>query len=329
MGPGAKFFTFNQLPLYTDDFYLRGLTNATDKDAIVLFNPADAIIVSPALLRSRKTLQEHIEYIQKNDVRKAIVAAEDIRFLLQCPSLECLWILPAVTAESFDYSPLYDMPNLTWLRCETVYGAKEEKSTHVDYSRFPMLRTLSVGGGKGHENVRLARNVATLSCWEGYPQADDLSGQLPGDALECLSLCQSRIRSLNGLGDCLRIRRLELSCLRNLTDITALRALADSLVYLEIEACGKIRDFSVLSELHNLEFLILKGSNVLPDLHFLQSLPRLKHLHLTMDVADGDLRPCLLLPYVRIQNRRHFSHSDKEMPKNYVNPDTVIPFGRS
>ena len=71
-----KFISFNQLPLYTDDFFWR-------EEAIVMFNPSDALIVSPVFLRSRKTLEEHIEYVRNNNIKKAIVIAEDINFLKQ------------------------------------------------------------------------------------------------------------------------------------------------------------------------------------------------------------------------------------------------------
>lgn len=101
--------------------------------------------------------------------------------------------------------------------------------------------------------------------------------------------------------------------------------MSDSLEYLQIESCGKIKEFSVLKELHNLEFLILKGSNILPDLSFLEYLPNLKYLHLTMNVADGDMSLCKNIPYVRIQNRRHYSHKDSDMSKEEIQYQEVVP----
>lgn len=34
-----------------------------------------------------------------------------------------------------------------------------------------------------------------------------------------------------------------------------------------------------------------------------------------MDVADGDLSPCLRLHYASCRNRRHFSLRDEQLPK--------------
>ena len=72
--------------------------------------------------------------------------------------------------------------------------------------------------------------------------------------------------------------------------------------------------------------LILKGSNTLPDLSFVKEMPKLQNLHLTMNVEDGNLSICEQLPYVRIKNRKHYSHQDDELPKNYTDPNVIIPF---
>ena len=321
-----KFVSFNQLPLYTDEFFFRNLNDINSKDALVVFNPADAIVVSPVFLRSRKSLQEHIEYIRNNNIKKVIVVAEDIHFLTQCPSIEYLMVLPAITANEFDYSPIYKMPNIKWLQCETIYGANEDKVSTIDYSRFQGVKRLGVSGGKGHLNVHAAKEVVSMIFDFGFPNAKTLIGFISGETLENFSISQSPIQSLEGIEVASQLRRLELAYNRRLTDISALCHLGESLRYLEIDTCGKIRDFSVLKELHNLEFLVLKGSNILPDLSFIKEMPKLRNLHLTMNVEDGNLSLCEQLPYARIKNRKHFSHKDSELPKNYTDPNQVIPF---
>lgn len=321
-----KFKTFNQLPLFTDGFFLRHLDDLARKDALVIHNPPEALVTSPVLLRSRKSLEEHIAFIRENGIKKAIVVAEDLGFLIQCPTLEYLWVLPSMDAEYFDETPIYSMPNLKWLRLHTTAGLDDRQVASVDYSRFRSLQWLSIHGAAGHRNVHLAGSPVSLLFQEGYPQAGDLRNTFPGAGLRNFCICQAPIVSLSGLEAAGQLRRLELSCNRRLTDISALRAVKDTLACLEIDTCGKIRDFSVLGELENLEYLILKGSNVLPGLSFLDLLPKLKHLHVTMNVADGDLSPCLRLPYARIQNRKHYSHKDQDLPKAYSNPDDEYPF---
>ena len=46
-------------------------------------------------------------------------------------------------------------------------------------------------------------------------------------------------------------------------------------------------------------------------------MPNLKVLNLGMDVADGDLRLCMNVPYVTCKNRRHFNLRDAELPKRH------------
>ena len=92
------------------------------EDQIVVIDPPNVIWEAPVVPRSRKTLDEHIKYIRDNNIKKALVIAEDIAFLRQCPSLEELQVIPPYSAAAFDYSPLYDMPNLKKLNCKTIYG---------------------------------------------------------------------------------------------------------------------------------------------------------------------------------------------------------------
>lgn len=319
--------SLNQLPLYTDDFFIRHFDNLKVKDAIVIHNPTDALIVSPVFLRSRKSLDEHIAYINRNNIKKALIVADDIRFLTRCPGLEYLQIFPSVTAQEFDYSPLYEMPNLKWIVCKTTTGLNDDVVASIDYSRLKGVQYLGISHSGGHVNVDQAGDVISLYFDFGFPNADNLLNSIPGKVLRNFSVCQAPIRSLDGIETAHQLQRLELCHNRRLTDISALRHLSSSLAFLEIDTCGKICDFSVLSELHNIEFLTLKGSNTLKDLSFLKDMPKLQYLHLTVNVEDGDLHLCEQVPYVRIKNRKHYSHKDADLPKDFKNPDEAFPFG--
>lgn len=319
------FISFNQLPLYTDDFFITRFGKSNVKDAIVVHNPADAIVVSPVFLRSRKSLEEHIDYIRSNNIRKAYIVADDINFLTQCPSLEYLEVLPSINAQNFDYSPLYEMPNLKWLACHTTTGLDDHCVGSIDYSCIKGIKKLGICYAEGHLNVAQAGDVLSLYFEFGYPKAKNLQNTIPGKELRSFAVCQAPIQSLDGIESAKRLQKLELAYNRSLKDISALHHLRKSLAYLEIDTCGKIRDFSVLSELRNLEFLTLKGSNTLPNLSFISEMPKLKYLCLTMNVVDGDLSLCEQLPYVRIKNRKHYSHNDVGLPKNFTDPEELYP----
>jgi len=307
-----KFFSFNQLPIWTDDFFFFPYDK---RDEIVICNPQNAVCVSPVFLRSRRSLEEHIQYVNEKHIKKALVVAEDIRFLHQCPELEELHIIPAISAQDFDFSPLYDMPNLRKLCCETIYGPEENRVSFVDYSKFSSLEVLIVNGAKGHNNVGSVKGLKCIAFESGQPIGKTLVGAFQGQQLEELSITQSAITTLDGLDQTPMLKTLKLYYNRRLEDIFGLASVKDSLIELDIESCGKIKDFSVLHELQNLEELRLVGRNVLPDLSFVRNMPNLKSFIFFMNAADGDLSMCLDIPYVSIENHRHYSHKNEDFSK--------------
>ena len=114
----APWFSMTRFSPVTDDFYFKD-------DYLVILSPFDVVWESPVLARSQKTLEEHIQYIQENQFEKVYIVADDIAFLRQCPTITSLKIIPAYSAAKFDYSPIYHMPNLKELNCQTVYGHKD------------------------------------------------------------------------------------------------------------------------------------------------------------------------------------------------------------
>lgn len=315
-----EFFSLNQLPLYTDDFYWRMLSDNSG-EAIVIHNPQNALIESPVFLKSRKTLSEHINFICENEIKRAIIVAEDISFLSKCQSLECLMIYPAHCTEKFDYSPLYNLKNIKWLQCETIYGKHEDQIAFIDYSNFPYLERLLVSGKHGHLNVDQAQNVSCLRFY-AFPGSSNIKGVFPGKSVIDFSITLSSVKSLDGIESATQLRKLILTYNRSLKDISALANLKESLNFLEIDGCGKIKDFSVLQELSNLECLILKGNNEIKDLVFLNEMHRLKYLHLTMNVLNGDLSYCKSIPCVEIKDRKHYSCKNSDLPKLEIEIDS-------
>lgn len=306
-----KSFTFNQLPLWTDDFFFF----QPQGEELVICNPQTAVCHSPVFLRSRKTLEEHIQLVQDRKLKKATIVAEDIHFLVHCPSLEELSVIPSFDAHDFDFSPLYDMPNLHKLCCETSYGPYQDRVSDVDYSRIIGLTELSVSGPKGHKNVHLVKGLKSLYLGDKQPVGKTLVGAFDGTALEDLSCVSSTISTLEGIGDAKNLRKLLLAFNYRLRDISDLLSVKDSLTSLEIENCGKIKDFSVLAHLHKLEKLRLLGSNEIADFSFVQNMPNLQEFVCTMKSVSGDVSMCLPIPYVHIQNRRHYNYKDEDFQK--------------
>lgn len=283
-------------------------------DAIVIKNPYDVPCFSPLVDGSRRSLKEHIDFINEYKIEKAVIIADNIDFIIHCKSFKYLKIIPADTVgNNFDYSPLYKMASLKCVYASTTYGYKQALSTHIDYSKINGLEDIGVTyrGHINYENIETLKSLGISGC-----KKYDLTDVFKSPVLDTLSVIQCGFKSLEGIQQSKKLQCLYLYYNRSLKDISALSKMKGTLKALRIENCPKIEDFSVLGKLENLELLELVGSNKLPNLNFLKSMKNLKTFVFDMNVLDGDLTPCLNLSYVYSdRNRKHYNLKDSDLPK--------------
>ena len=303
---------------YVDGFAFTSLANIGNSanifDAIIIRNPECAQCFTPKLAGSFRTLTEHIDFINQHQLNKALVIAVDIHFLKDCPSLQYLQVIPADTCDSFDFSPLYDMPNLCGLNCTTEFGTHLLKQACVDYGFFPHLLDLDIAGkGNLHTNKLITLQRLNVS----RNASRNLSEIISSPSLTSLSITQCAIRSLAGINCTDVLTNLSLWHNRSLSDVSEIVRFSKTLRSLSIEACPQIKDFSFLNALQNLEHLELIGKNGLPDLSFLSEMKKITHFVFDMNVENGDLTPCLSVPYVFCRrNRKHYNFKNVDLPKN-------------
>lgn len=312
--------------LYRDGFAFTSLANignpANVFDAIIIRNPSKTDCFSPKLGKSSRLLQDHIDFINQYQLEKAVIIAEDIDFLTQCPSLKHLQIIPSDTASEFSFAPLYIMPNILSLNCSTEYGLHFSRKTELDYQHFQHLRDLDIAGG-GHINVNKLSGIRRLNVSRN--SGKDLSGIVTSPSLESLNLTQCGIKSMQGVKDFVNLSELSLCHNKCVEDVFEIVQCADSLKSLSIDACPRITDFSFLERLYNLEYLELIGNNSLPNLEFLPKMKKLKCFIFSMNVVNGDLSNCRLIPYVySMRNRKHYNLLDKELPKQIKTGDGSV-----
>lgn len=299
------------------DYIFAALTKSNIYDAIVIRNPIHCECWSPRMYGfPSHSLEEHIAFINQNKLEKAIIIAEDISFITRCPTLKYLRIILADSAPSkFDYSPLYDMPEIKQLTCTTAYGGSHEPySTTVDYARVSGLSDLGVSG-KGHLNYNLVDTLEALNV-SGNKIHRDLENISNSKNLKKLWLLQCSLQTLEGIKRFQNLQNFSISYMRSLQDISQLSSVANSLRALSIENCPKITDFSCLYDLVNLEHLCLHGKNDLPSLQFLERMDKLQTFTFSMNVVDCDLTPCLQIPYASsFKNKKQYNLKDKDLPK--------------
>ena len=283
-------------------------------DTLVIRAPADAVGPSSRYGFSNRSLFAHIKLINDLQLQCAKIICDDLSFILQCPSLKKVSVYPSHDAEdAFDYSPLYQMPNLRHVNCITSYGLKGQRSSTIDYSRIAGLTDIGAAGS-GHIGYNKVPSLESL--WlSNNKKHIDLSDISCSTQLKDLTMLQCSIRTLKGIDSFPALESLALFHNRSLSDISPLASNASSMKILAIEGCPKITDFSVLAELINLEHLQLYGANTLPNLNFLHRMIKLKTFTFTMNVQDGDLSNCLQVPYASCKNRKHFNLKDSQLPK--------------
>ena len=283
-------------------------------DAIIIRNPSSARSFGDAMPVSARTLDEHIRFINQYKIDKAIVVAEDISFLNKCPCIKHVNILPSVTCgNNFDFSPLYSHPIIQSVYCMTEYGKFHENNSIMDYTKIRGLEDLRISS-ENEANFQRISSLKKLSI--SHCISDNLSAMFCSKELDTLEVSSCKIRCLDGVEAAPRLQCLYLTLNRQLEDISSLETVKKTIRALRIVKCPKVKDFSVLSKLENLEYLFLESVNKIPNLNFLDSLPNLKTFICNMEVEDGNLIPCLRLSYAHCgKMRKHYNLKTDDLPK--------------
>ena len=316
-----------------DGFIFTAITHPGNVyDAIVLRVPSDAPCSSPLMPKPQRSLEDHIKLINKKQIEKALIIADSLNFILDCPNLKHIRVLPTDNAnENFSFSPLYCMPSIISLQCRTSNDSannqpkgKRKRGFCIDYANFPNLESVSISE-QGHKNYNKINTLKRLGI-SGYSGVD-LNQMFSSPNLSTLTITQSKIKTLEGIEQSKKMQCFYLYYNRSLCDISALRKVKNTLRALRIENCPRIEDFSVLGELENLELLELSGSNELPSLDFLKKMKNLKTFTFSVNVKDGDLSPCKNLAYAySSKNRKHYNLKDADLPKGqYVRGNETLP----
>lgn len=269
------------------------------------------------IVAGEATVQDYQKFIHKNNIELAEIIMPNLEILKVCPTLKHLKITPSYDAPAnFDFTPLYDAFEIVSLNCQNQYGDKGQYISKIDYSKINGLIELFVSANRGALNFNRVETLKSLRIGNFKGEKNDISNLFCSKELDTLQLIDCKIQSLNGIEMASHMQCVYLYYNRVLRDINSLNKIKETLKALRIENCSRIEDFSVLSELENLELLELSGNNTLPNLDFLKYMKNLKTFIFNMNVLDGDLIRCLDLSYVYCEkNRKHYNLKDADLPK--------------
>ena len=114
------------------------------------------------------TEEEYVEYINRNRIESAKIEVSDLAFLRRCPSLKYLCIsLRRDATEEFDYSPLYDLPEVRAVSCQNVADdfsgyPIDYPLVEIDYAKIHGLLDLSVQPNKKTLNIEKIDTLRSL-----------------------------------------------------------------------------------------------------------------------------------------------------------------------
>lgn len=78
--------------------------------------------------------------------------------------------------------------------------------------------------------------------------------------------------------------------------------------------------FFCIGKLVNLRHLELTGRNEISSLSFLNQMPQIQTFLFSVNVLDGDLTPCMKIPYVYCErNRKHYNLKIKICQEQWMN----------
>ena len=258
-----------------------------------------------ALFIDSSRIEDCISYLYENNLKRISINpfqgfhANDLGFLSRLEDyLEGITILD----EKYDYTIVNHLHKLKSL------GILDNKRDAIDLSNFPHLESLSCDYSPRLKGLEACEELRSLTLTNFKPEKADLSPLPVLTSLQSLSLFVTNIDSLAGIE---RFRHLE-SCsiyrASKLESIAALSKVRLTLKSLELDSCKNIKSYDALSEVVNLERLIISKSAPLKSVKFVKSLDRLDFFSFVgTNVEDGDLLPSLGVSYVGFDDRKHYN----------------------
>lgn len=173
-----------------------------------------------------------------------------------------------------------------------------------------------MGGDADFINLDKAVSLRSLILSSFKPINDGIEVLSSLRNLDTLSLSFGKFRTLKGIELLSGLKCLYLTRCQRLSDIDAIQALGSTLQAMRIQNCSKIKSFSSLSKLKNLNLLELSGSNKIPSLDFISAMPSLKTFVFDVFVENGDITPCLSMQYSSCLHKfSHYNLADRQLPR--------------
>lgn len=265
------------------------------------------------VIDEKEMIEEYVEFIHENNIEKLSIELDDFSILRRCPGVRYVSIGFEEDAKEVDFTPLHEHPELKFFSRGINPFPNE-----FDYSKIKGLEFIYIyNPGKYDKNYNNIIGLKSICLWSNKKDKGNIGDLFISKLLDSVSMNFSSLKSLDGIEHSKKMQSLVLCTCRTLEDISSLKFVKHTLNALAIESCPRIRDFTVLEELENLEALVLScPTTEIPNLNFLKKLKKLRVFIFSFNVLDGNLTLCKNIPYVfLVRGRKHYNLKDRDLPK--------------
>ena len=269
--------------------------------------------IDNAIIAEDNRIGDIVTYINQNSISHIVISGAfykltDLNFIADCHSISEV----TISSNSItDCTGLYEAVNLIKLTVPDSFP-------DIDMSNLKSLQEFA-------GCINILQNISNCTSLKKLYT----HGNFPGQNLYCINsfanleelrITHSNIASLLGIAELKNLISLKLYYLKNLSDISQLIYISDTTREIEFENCPQLDGYDVLGNLSNIKKLCTIKCSSIPTLSFINGMTELKMFDFYgTNIADGDLTPCLSLDFVCFNNKKHHSHTLKEL-----NPELVI-----
>lgn len=239
---------------------------------------------------------QYIKYVKENSVNYLYCQDVDMSLLAFFPDIEFI----TIPEDAENIEGVYTLKSLRGLEITA------NKLELLDLSRFSDLEDLVIRDYLKERDLLLNCKRLKHLCLV-HSGVTNLKTILSNCDLESLRLefCYN-LKTLNGVQCLQNLRKAELDYCLKLENISDIQSAANSLKYLRITDCNKIRELpSELIKLSELETLYVSTSqtkcvNKFTSVEFIKKLTSLKNFMTDYKIEDGNLEPLLNIENVDI-----------------------------
>lgn len=230
---------------------------------------------------------------------------QNVDFLFEYPDVKHISISEGIK----DIDAVYSLSKLESLM---LSGSNRK----FDFSCFPALKKLNVDWSSNFIGIDKCLHLSDLSIYKYNPESKDCLPISKLQSIKRLNITQSTIYTLNGLNECCQLEKLELNYCSKLDTLCCFEGSRESLTSLLFDHCKSIKNYDYVGSFRHLNELAFNNCGIMPSIKFIKNNKLLNSFRfMGTDVIDGDMTPCINLRYTSFSNKKHFSHTMKEISR--------------